>query len=91
MYQYFTWDNSLRYWGKGFQPDTVIASKKPVYLYLQKNSKKLYNRTVKKLLGNHKGFSVSKKLLFENPKNGEAVLQLFFSKAAPQSSMYENR
>ncbi len=91
VYQYFTWDNSLRYWGKPFIPDTVASSGKPVYLYLQKNSKTLYDRTLKKILGSHKGFSVSKKLLFENPKNGEAVLQLFFSKAAPQSSMYENR
>ncbi len=91
VYQYFTWDNSLRYWGKPFIPDTVVSSGKPVYLYLQENSKTLYNRTIKKLLGNHKGYSVSKKLLFENPKNGEAVLQLFFSKAEPQSSMYGGR
>ena len=91
VYQYFTWDNSLRYWGKPFIPDTVVSSGKPVYLYLQKNSKTLYQKTLKKLLGNHKGIWVSKKLLYENPENGEAVLQLFFLKATPQTSMYENR
>lgn len=86
-YQYFTWDNSLRYWGKPFDPHTATASGKPVYLYLEKNRQELYNRTIHKLFENHKGYTVKKKLLFVNPQNGEAILQLYFSKAKQQDSI----
>lgn len=79
-YQYFTWENDVKYWGKDFNPDEIIASGKPVYLYLQKDKKELYNRTMHKLFKNYKGFVVKKKLIFENPQNGEAILQLYFSK-----------
>ncbi len=82
VYQYFTWDNSLRYWGKNFQPDTVVASKKPVYLYLEKNNEALYNKTMQKLLRGQTGFTVKKKLLFANPQNGEAVYQIRLSKTS---------
>jgi len=80
-YQYFTWDNTLKYWGKPFNPDTVIHSGKPVYLYLQKNTNTLYSRAIRKLFIGFPGFSVQKKLIFENPKNGEVLLQLFLSKS----------
>lgn len=87
VYQYFTWDNSLRFWGKPFDPHTVMASGKPVYLYLEKNRQELYNRTIHKLFENHKGYTVKKKLLFENPQNKEAILQLYFSKVQPADSV----
>ncbi len=83
VYQYFTWDNSIRYWGKKFDPDTVVRSNKPVYLYLQKNSKTLYRRTLQKFFGDTMPFTIRKKLLFENPENKEAILQLYFSKIKP--------
>ncbi len=83
-YQYFTWDNSLRYWGGPFDPGTVMTSGKPVYLYLEKNRQELYNRTIHKLFENHKGYTVKKKLLFENPQNGEAIIRLYFSKTVIQ-------
>ncbi len=86
-YQYFTWDNTLKYWGKSFDPDKIIASGKPVYLYLEKDKKELYNKTINKLFENHKGYTVKKKLLFVNPQNGEAILQIYFSKAKQQDSI----
>ncbi len=87
-YQYFTWDNTLKYWGESFNPGKIIASGKPVYLYLQKDKKELYNRTIHKLFKNYKGFTVKKKLIFENPQNGEAILQLYFSKARQQDLLH---
>ena len=83
IYQYFTWDNSIRGWGKKFDPETVVRSNKPVYLYLQKNSKTLYRRTLQKFFGDTMPFTIRKKLLFENPENKEAILQLYFSKIKP--------
>ncbi len=85
-YQYFTWDNTIKYWGKAFNPNEIIASGKPVYLYLQKNKAELYNRTIRKLFKNFKGFTVKKKLLFENPQNKEAIFQIYFSKVQPADS-----
>lgn len=79
-YQYFTWSNTLKYWGQKFDPDSVMASGKPVYLYLQKNTKLLYNKTINKLFKNDSSLEVSRKLLFQNPVNGEAILQLFLNK-----------
>ncbi len=90
-YQYFTWDNSIRYWGKAFNPNTIIASGKPVYLYLQKNNADLYDRTIRKLFKNFKGFKVRKKLLFDNLQNGEGILQLYFSKAKAQDSIHQKQ
>jgi hypothetical protein len=78
-YQYFTWDNSLRYWGKPFVPDSVIRSEKPVYLYLEKNTRTLYRKTIHKLFGDSTRYEIRNKLLFENPYNHEAVIQLFAS------------
>lgn len=79
-YQYFTWDNTIKFWGQEFNPDEIVASNKPVYLYLEKNTEELYQKTIQKLFENKDGFLVEKKLLFENPVNGEGILQLFFSK-----------
>lgn len=80
VYQYFTWDNSLRCWGEAFDLNHVVASGKPVYLYLEKNTEALYQKTVHKLIGQNDGFSVRKEMIFENPRNGEAIMELFFSK-----------
>ena len=80
-YQYFTWDNTIKYWGEEFNPRKIAESDKPVYLYLEKNSEELYNRTIDKLFENSPGYNIEKKLLFENPDIGEGILQLFISKA----------
>ncbi|MDD4109160.1 MAG: hypothetical protein PHH93_10630, partial [Prolixibacteraceae bacterium] len=75
------WDNTIKYWGEEFNPRKIAESDKPVYLYLEKNSEELYNRTIDKLFENSPGYNIEKKLLFENPDIGEGVLQLFISKA----------
>jgi hypothetical protein len=77
-YQYFTWDNTIKYWGKEFNPLVIAESDKPVYLYLEKNSEDLYNKTIDRLFENNPEFIVESKLLFENSKTGEGILQLFF-------------
>jgi len=78
-YIYSTWDNTIKYWGKPYNTREIASAGKPVYLYLQKNSKELYNRTVNKLLENSNGISISNKLLFENPVNHESIMQLYYA------------
>ena len=38
---------------------------------------------------NFKGFTVKKKLLFENPQNEEALLQIYFSKIQSADSVQQ--
>ncbi len=79
-YQYFTWSDTMKYWGQKFNADSVLASGKPVYLYLQKNTKELYDKTINKLFKSDSGLLLTRKLIFQNPVNHEAILQLFLSK-----------
>jgi hypothetical protein len=81
-YQYTTWDGRFIFWGEPFDPEKVILQKIPVYIYLEKNSEEIYQKTVEKLLGNKIGYEVESKLLFENPVNKEALIRLFISKPA---------
>jgi len=78
-YFYFTWDNTIKYWGQEFDPKVIACSGKPIFLYLEQNKDELYDRTIKKLLENHPEFSAQKEVLFENHKNGESVLRLSLS------------
>jgi len=78
-YQYTTWDGKFIYWGTPLNPEKIINKNIPVYLYLEKNTNELYEKTINKLKEiTQKTFSVKKKLLFENPVNGEGLLQLIF-------------
>jgi hypothetical protein len=81
-YQYTTWDGRFIHWGEPFDPEKIINQKISAYVYFEKNTEDLYNRTINKMLGNSTGFTVDKKMLFENPVNGEVIFQLFFSKPA---------
>ena len=78
-YMYFTWDNTIKYWGKPYNAREIATSGKPVFLYLQKNTPKLYHRTVNKLLEKSTGISITNKLLFENPVNHESIMQLYYA------------
>lgn len=79
-YQYTTWDGKFIYWDTPLNPEKIIEDNIPVYLYLEKNTNELYEKTIDKLEEiTEKTFSVQKKLLFENPVNGEGLLQLIFT------------
>lgn len=78
-YQYTTWDDKFQHWGDQFDPGEVLTKELPVYIYLEKDSEDLYNKTVAKL-DPRQEYVFSKKVLFVNPENGEAIDQLIFSK-----------
>lgn len=87
-YQYFTWDNSLKYWGKKFNPKKIVNSGKPVYLYLEKNNQNLFLKTIDRFFpDSNLNKKIKAKLIFENPVNGEAVIQLVF----PDSKSSKNK
>jgi hypothetical protein len=76
-YNFFTWDNSMRYWGEKFNAQKVTESGKNVYLYLERNEEELYNRTISKLQEENGGeFMTEKDTVFLNDKTGEIILKL---------------
>jgi hypothetical protein len=79
-YQYFTWDNSLKYWGEPFDPEKISDSGKPLYLYLEKNNEELYQRTIQKFFLDQSKIQVMRKLIFDNPVNGEVIYRLILSR-----------
>lgn len=78
-FSYFTWDNSMKYWGDIFNVQTIMESGRPVYLYLERNEDELYNKTILKLQEeNEATFNVERILLYENPNTTEVIYQLYF-------------
>ncbi len=79
-YNFFTWDNTMKYWGEKFNAKKIIDSGKKVYLYLERNEEELYNRTISKLSEeNGSPFEIEKDTVYFNPKTTEIVFQVTFS------------
>jgi hypothetical protein len=79
-YNFFTWDNTMRYWGEKFNAQKAAASGKKIYVYLERNEEELYNRTISKLQEeNGARFEAEKSLVYENPATKEVIYQLLFS------------
>lgn len=78
-FNYFTWDNTIKYWGEKFNTQRVIDSGKPVYLYLERNEEDLYQKTINKL-GEENGapVQVNRELIYLNPKTTEIIYRLTF-------------
>lgn len=82
VYNHFTWDNTLRYWGKPFDAGEIIASGKKVYLYTENNDPDLSDKTLTKLREESKtDFEVQKTVLYTNEQNKETIYELSFSTA----------
>ena len=78
-YQYTTWDDRFRYWGETFDAQKIIDSGKKVYLYIERDDEKLYNKTLLKIQGESKtDFTTERELLYKNPINDEVIYQLKF-------------
>jgi len=77
-YMYFTWDNTLKFWGKPLYLKTINNSKKPVFLYLENNTPELYQKTLKIFAFTKDSCTVDSTLLFKNGKTKELIYQLKF-------------
>lgn len=77
VYNYFTWDNTLKYWVKPFDAEEVADSGKPVYLYLERDEQDLFDKTLAKLHEESPTpFAAESELLFRNPATTEVIYQL---------------
>ena len=77
-YLYFTWDNTLKYWGEELTMEKISTSKKPVYLYLENDSPELLNKTMEKVSFSSDSIGASPELLFRNEQTKEVVYKLYF-------------
>jgi hypothetical protein len=84
-YLYFTWDNTLKFWGNELSMNKINESKKPVYLYLENDTPELYQKTIQKLSFISDSSMVFPKLLYHNEITKELVYQLTFG-AVPDSN-----
>ncbi len=81
-YNYFSWDNSLRYWVKPFDAGEIINSGRNVYLYLERDDESLFEKTLTKLKEESvTPFSFESELLYKNPNNSDVLYLVHFSKA----------
>lgn len=78
-YNFFTWDNSIRYWGEKFNSEKAASSGKKIYLYLERNEEELYKRTISKLQEESgTTFTVERELIYLNDKTSEIIYRLSF-------------
>jgi len=82
-YNYFSWDDTLRFWGEKFDISKISDSGKKVYLYLERNEDNLYIKTIDKLLVENDGddfYAVEKELIYLNPGTFEVIYEIKFRK-----------
>jgi len=85
-YNYFTWDNTLKFWGEKFNAQKMMDSGKKIYLYLEFNDEELYNKTINKLTEeNGAAFTVERELIYTNEITREIIYMLHFSSSENQS------
>lgn len=75
-YQYTTWDGNFIYWGEPLNPEKIVAESIPVYLYLEKDSEELYQKSIDKIFPNQEQFKVNAEHIFTNSLNGEVLIRL---------------
>jgi len=81
-YNFFTWDNTIKYWGEKFNAQKITESGKKIYLYLERNDEELFNRTINKLTEeNGAAFIVDRELVYMNDKTFEIIYQLSFGES----------
>lgn len=74
-YQYTTWNDKFQHWGDLFDPTDILKKNLPVYLYLEKKSDELLNKTIAKLDPKTE-FDFNWEEVFLNKNNNEAIYQL---------------
>lgn len=78
-FSYFTWDNSMKYWGEKFNVKKIIESGKKTYLYLERNDEELFKKTINKLIEeNGSAFSVEREMVYLNNFTNEIIYKLVF-------------
>ncbi len=77
VYNYFTWDDTIKHWGEKFDAQKVIESGRPTYLYIERDDEELFSRTLSKLHEESEtAFFVGSELRYRNPVTTEVIYQL---------------
>lgn len=80
IYNYFTWDDTFKYWGDPFDAKEVIESGKMVYLYIENDNEELLNKVLLKLQEESQtSFNMNRELLYRNLNTTEVIYQLELS------------
>jgi hypothetical protein len=86
-YMYFTWDKTLKYWGKPLQLKSILSNNKPIYLYLENDAPNLYQNTLEKFEFSKDSCRIDSTLLFVNQFTKEQIYRLNFHPLIGESSI----
>jgi len=75
IYQYTTWNDKFQHWGDQFEPADLLKKNLPIYVYLEKKSDELLNKTIAKLDPKNE-FEFDRKEIYLNPINNEVLYRL---------------
>jgi hypothetical protein len=79
-FNYFTWDNTLKYWAEPFDSQKIRDSGKKVYLYIERDEQAMFDKTIAKLHSEDTTlFNIESQLLYINPATTEVIYELNFS------------
>jgi len=75
-YHYSTWDKQVKTFGPPFSAAEVRHSGKPVVVYLEKDTRELMEETLSRLITPADSVTTATRLIYSNPKTGEALYWL---------------
>jgi hypothetical protein len=79
-YSYFTFSDEMKYWKQKLNTDSIVASGKKTYLYIENDQQELFDKTLAKIHAEDTtNFKIQSQLLFRNPETTEVIYQLSFS------------
>lgn len=79
-YSYFTFSDEMKYWKQKLNTDSIVASGKNTYLYIENDQQELFDKTLAKIHAEDTtNFTIQSQLLYRNPETTEVIYKLGFS------------
>jgi len=79
-YSYFTFSDEMKYWKQKLNTDSIVASGKKTYLYIENDQQELFDKTLAKIHAEDTtNFTIQSQLLYRNPETTEVIYKLDFS------------
>jgi hypothetical protein len=79
-YSYFTFSDEMKYWKQKLNTDSIMASGKNTYLYIENDQQELFDKTIAKIHAEDTtNFKIQSQLIYRNPETTEVIYKLDFS------------
>jgi hypothetical protein len=79
-YSYFTFSDEMKYWKQKLNTDSIMASGRNTYLYIENDQQELFDKTLAKIHAEDTtNFTIQSQLIYRNPETTEVIYKLDFS------------